>query len=89
MTTTAIRRLRAHRIVGNLPDRLGDRQRSVLEALLDHGQWYAGCGWVWDTVSGTDRVMRSLVRRGLAEQTTGGGYVRYMPAASLAEKMES
>jgi DNA-binding IclR family transcriptional regulator len=44
---------------------LGETQADVLDSLKRHGQWYERCGWVWDTPSGTRRVLESLVRRGL------------------------
>ena len=49
---------------------LGETQRSVLRALAEHGQWHVMCGWMWDTTSGTIRVLESLVRRGLVTKTT-------------------
>lgn len=33
--------------------------------MLEHGTWYAGCGWSWRSHSATERVMEGLVKRGL------------------------
>ena len=45
---------------------LGSRQQAVLDAMADHRhRWHRNCGWVWDTESGTERTLESLVRRGL------------------------
>lgn len=46
---------------------LGKIQASVLNALANNkdGKWHPGIGWIWDTPSGTLKVMRSLVPRGL------------------------
>lgn len=47
---------------------LGTTQLGVLQALQDPrhgGVWYAGCGWIWSTVSETKRLLDSLVNRGL------------------------
>jgi hypothetical protein len=56
---------------------IGKNQKSVLESLQQHGYWHAGCGWVWDTTRGTERLLNSLVRRGLVhvvQRTTWNGY---------------
>jgi DNA-binding PadR family transcriptional regulator len=45
--------------------KLGTVQLSVLESIAESGRWYRGCGWLWDTHSNTERVLKSLVRRGL------------------------
>lgn len=52
--------------------RLGENQIGCLRSLAEHrgGAWFAGCGWLWDTYSGTDRIMRSLARHGYAEIRT-------------------
>ena len=71
-------------------NRLGDVQRHVLVALLRHGQWPGG--WVWDTDSGTRRVLVSLVRRGFVQphtDTTGPRpYTIYTPAPDVADRFE-
>jgi len=59
--------------------KLGTKQRDVLDSLKQHGSWYAGCGWLWDTTSGTRRVMESLVKRGLVAKTSGPGRITYRP----------
>ena len=55
--------------------KLGETQRRVLKSISYHGGWDAAgrCGWLWDTNSGTLRIVESLVRRGLVtlEQQTG------------------
>ena len=51
---------------------LGYKQQAVLRALWKHGQWYEGCGWVWDNHCGTKRILNSLVRQGLASTTSPG-----------------
>lgn len=49
--------------------KLGVNQLGVIQGMQRHsGWWYAGCGWLWDTHSGTERICRSLVNRGLVEQ---------------------
>lgn len=45
---------------------LGENQISVLSDLGRTGEWYPGCGWYYNTVSGTTRIMKSLAKRGLA-----------------------
>lgn len=45
---------------------LGPVQRDVLGALIEHGSWSAGSGWIWTTYGETMRLMRSLEARGLA-----------------------
>jgi len=47
--------------------RLGGIQEGVLKALITHGG-YPG-GWVWDTRKHTEKVLDSLVKRGLVERT--------------------
>jgi hypothetical protein len=64
---------------------LGKTQKSVLRCLREHGSWHVGCGWLWDTYSGTARVMDSLVKRGLATVEHGGTYHRaiYYPVKEV------
>lgn len=47
--------------------KLGNSQRYVLKALKKHRGWYPMCGWIWNTRSGTIRILDSLVKRGLAD----------------------
>ncbi len=62
---------------------LGCVQADVLKSLQEHGYWSrVGCGWLWDTWSNTERIMESLVRRGLATKTTEGRRVVYKPVVS-------
>jgi hypothetical protein len=49
---------------GTMSRPLGPVQRDVLAALVKHGSWPSA--WVWDTTSGTVRVLDTLVKRGLA-----------------------
>lgn len=50
---------------------LGANQRAVLRLMLPDGSskgrrfWYPGCGWYWNTFSGTEKIMWSLEKRGL------------------------
>lgn len=51
---------------------LGDTQRYVLWSMSQtdrpghlNGTWYPGCGWIWGTLSQTERIMKSLEKRGL------------------------
>lgn len=48
---------------------LGKRQQDFLRALVDHGKWYRGCGWIWSNESTTVALLESLHRRGLVERT--------------------
>lgn len=50
--------------------RMGKVQRKLLAALKEHRVWYAGCGWYWNTWSGTIRLLDSLVKRGYVIRTT-------------------
>ncbi len=52
------------------PRPLGVTQKYVLESLQRHGEWYPQCGWMWDTFSGTVKIMESLVKRGLVSSRT-------------------
>jgi len=49
--------------------KIGTTQIEVLKMLSEHGRWADGCGWTWSTKSNTERIMESLVKRGLAERT--------------------
>jgi len=49
--------------------KLGSRQLGILKALDDHGEWSIrkhgsslGPGWVWDTPSGTENTLETLVK---------------------------
>lgn len=53
------------------PRPLGPIQLELLKMLTPHsgwrsGGWHPGCGWIWDTVRGTARILDTLVARGLA-----------------------
>jgi hypothetical protein len=46
--------------------KLGEVQQGVLRSLREFGYWIPEhSGWVWDNTSGTQRVLESLVKRGL------------------------
>lgn len=47
---------------------LGEVQKGVLSALRRHGEWSCRAGWVWDTRRRTERILESLVKRGLVER---------------------
>ena len=40
---------------------------------LQGGVYYRGCGWCWDTHTGTERLYGELARRGLVSVTTDPG----------------
>jgi hypothetical protein len=45
---------------------LGQTQLAVIDALQRHGgHWRDGCGWQWDTPSGTRKIMEGLLKRGV------------------------
>lgn len=60
------------------PRQLGERQHHLLQSLATHRGWSRGCGWVWDTERGTERLLAPLVARGLVEavEHTRPGWVR-------------
>lgn len=59
----------------------GSTQRQVFRALKEHGKWRRHSGWVWDTQRNTEKVMESLVKRGLVRKETVEGcpYPYYYP----------
>lgn len=63
----------------------GKVQRLVVESLCDAGCWFPGCGWVWDTPSGTERVVRSLCTRNMARPVLVRGRVRWYPTARVID----
>lgn len=60
--------------------KLGKTQYEVLQTLVRKGVWFPGCGWTWDTVSGTTRIMDSLLMKDAAFKMSGKYYPT--PAAS-------
>jgi len=48
--------------------KLGKIQKELLKSLKMHNYWHCACGWVWDTPSGTERILETLVRRGLVSR---------------------
>lgn len=62
--------------------RLGSNQLNILKALVQHGYWAPGHGWVWANYSITLRAMKALERRGLAQnvgEEAGSCKERYEP----------
>lgn len=53
---------------------IGEKQANVLRCLIEHGGWERNCGWIWDTHSNTERILGTLVKRGLAVKLKGGAY---------------
>jgi hypothetical protein len=51
--------------------KLGAIQQQVLKDMGEYGEWYEGCGWTWNTASGTTRIMESLLKRGLVTKEVG------------------
>jgi hypothetical protein len=52
----------------------------VLQSLREHGSWSdRWCGWLWDTTSGTTRILETLVKRGLARKVVEDRRVAYYP----------
>lgn len=47
--------------------KLGDIQQEVLAMLYEHKAWHAGCGWIWDNVSRTKKILESLRKHGLVD----------------------
>lgn len=46
-------------------------QKGLLIALRNHGKWYIGCDWYWDTTNDTREILDSLVRRDLVQKKKG------------------
>jgi hypothetical protein len=73
--------------------KLGKVQQDVLDSLRLHGAWSpdARCGWVWDSMSNTQRIMDSLVVRGVVKRCVvqdtrrpGNTRVEYRPIRANA-----
>lgn len=45
--------------------KLGSNQQGVLDALVEHGEWYQNSGWVWRSQLNTVVILRRLVALGL------------------------
>jgi len=57
---------------------LGKNQVAILQSLRRHGYWQKNAGWIWDTKSGTQKLMDGLVARGLVKvEKTDDGHDRY------------
>jgi len=50
--------------------KLGGNQKYVLDSLAErnNGSWYPGCGWVWDGITNTIRILRSMVKHGVVTE---------------------
>lgn len=49
--------------------KLGVNQLGVLRSLVEHRLWFGGgwgCGWIWASASNTERILDTLVKRGMA-----------------------
>lgn len=68
--------------------KLGATQIDVLKSMLYSpcvhdrkfvSSWWHGCGWTWSTAGGTEKIMESLVNRGLVNKTRkrGNPYARF------------
>jgi hypothetical protein len=55
--------------------KLGKTQAAMLARIQEKGYWYPGCGWIWDTRSGTLRILESLAKLGLVEKRQGEEFV--------------
>lgn len=60
---------------------LGDKQKGILASLVYHKSWHRSfrCGWVWDTPSGTIKLLESLIKRGLVKKENIEGHDVYTP----------
>jgi hypothetical protein len=45
---------------------IGKTQKAISDALVRHGRWSPGCGWIWTGHRTTVKLLDSLVIRGLA-----------------------
>lgn len=62
--------------------KLGKNQESILRALVENRRWHAigfGCGWIWSTPRETERLLDTLVKRGLAKRVLENGALVYRP----------
>ena len=75
--------------------KLGRNQTSTLLSLWEHTEWYPGCGWIWDNRSGTERILLSLAKKGLASREVrqdrfGRPFSRFTPVEiPVAEEAKS
>lgn len=58
--------------------KLGTNQAGMIWAMNDHNGWNPNArpGWIWNTPGGTQKIVDSLVKRGLVEYDNDLG--RYM-----------
>lgn len=68
--------------------RLGKVQKGVLDSLRRHGYWenHYSCRWVWFTPSETERILDSLLKKGLVIMREEGGRDVYRPADENAKE---
>ena len=52
----------------NTSVKIGKTQAAMLSALDRHGHWSRTAGWSWKNNSTTERLLESLVKRGLVEK---------------------
>lgn len=45
------------------------------------GEFYSGCGWVWDTTNGTLRILKSLAKHGMVTTNMRGNRVVWTATA--------
>lgn len=57
--------------------KLGEVQEVNLRNLRERGEWHRGTWWLWDTLSNTERIMESLVKRGLATKAVEKRYKNF------------
>lgn len=66
-------------VVRGSPRKLGRVQLNVISSLRAHKTWHTDCGWIWGTVSRTQRLMDSLVRSGHAVMSEENSRQVYRP----------
>lgn len=44
--------------------KLGKHQKEVLNIMIEKGEWYPICGWIYDTHYNTHKILNSLVKYG-------------------------
>ena len=47
--------------------KLGINQEAIIGSLTRHGSYYPGCGWTWGSQSETEKLLNSLVKRGIVK----------------------
>ena len=54
-------------IAASAEPRLGTEQKAILESLVAHGHWSRAAGWVWSTLSRTQKLLQALEKHRLVE----------------------